>query len=69
MSKVAKYEAENVGRPSFGGRQFLDAVTIRQALSMRDRQGIKPGDIERILRLKKGVVDRLGKQGVVSELL
>ncbi|PLB54632.1 hypothetical protein P170DRAFT_505365 [Aspergillus steynii IBT 23096] len=69
INKIAKYEVENIGRPSFAGRQFLDAVTIRQALSMRDRQGIRPGEIERILRLKKGVVDRLGKQGVVAELL
>lgn len=56
-----------MGRQSHQGREFLDAMTIRQVLSMRDRQGLAPGDIERLLRLKKGVVGRLGERGVVSE--
>lgn len=34
---------------------------------MRDRQKLRDVDIERTLRLKKGVVGRLGERGVVSE--
>jgi hypothetical protein len=36
---------------------------------MRDRQKLRDSDIERTLRLKKGVVRRLGEKGVVSEAL
>ena len=68
IAKAAEREVELVGRPGFAGREYLDALTIRQALSMRDRQGLPAGEIERLLRLKKGVVDRLGQKGVVSEV-
>ncbi|KAE8158975.1 Oligosaccharyltransferase subunit Ribophorin II-domain-containing protein [Aspergillus tamarii] len=68
IAKAAEREVELVGRPGFTGREYLDALTIRQALSMRDRQGMPSGEIERLLRLKRGVVDRLGKKGVVSEV-
>lgn len=67
ITRLAEQEQEAFGRPSHPGREFLDALTIRQVLSMRDRQRLSPGDIERLLRLRKGVVDRLGEKGVVSE--
>lgn len=35
---------------------------------MRDRQGLSPEEIESTLNLKRGVVERLGKRGVVSEI-
>ncbi|KAF7597274.1 hypothetical protein BBP40_008116 [Aspergillus hancockii] len=68
IAKAAEAEAEAFGRPSFTGREYLDALTIRQALSMRDRQGMPLGQIERLLQMKKGVMDRLGKKGIVSEV-
>jgi hypothetical protein len=68
IAKAAEAEAEAFGRTSFTGREYLDALTIRQALSMRDRQGMPSGEIERLLQMKKGVMDRLGKKGVVSEV-
>ncbi|CRG90105.1 hypothetical protein PISL3812_07146 [Talaromyces islandicus] len=67
ITKAAEQEQEAFGRPSHPGREFLDALTIRQIVSMRDRQRLSPGDIERLLRLKKGVVSRLGEKGIVSE--
>lgn len=67
ITKAAEQELESFGRPSHPGREYLDAMTIRQVLTMRDRQKLKDGDIERMLRLKKGVVGRLGERGVVSE--
>lgn len=36
---------------------------------MRDRQGLAPEEIEGTLRLKRGVVERLGRRGVVGEIL
>jgi hypothetical protein len=61
-------ETELLGRQSHEGREFLDVQTIRQALAMRDKQGLPTREIERLLRLKRGVVDRLGKKGVVTEV-
>ncbi|GFF54064.1 conserved hypothetical protein [Aspergillus lentulus] len=67
-AKAAQEESEQIGRPGFAGREFVDAWTIRQALTMRDRQGLSLGEIEGMLRLKKGVLGRLGAKGVVGEV-
>ncbi|PKX92922.1 uncharacterized protein P174DRAFT_452184 [Aspergillus novofumigatus IBT 16806] len=67
-AKAAQEEAEQIGRPGFAGREFVDAWTIRQALTMRDRQGLSLGEIEGMLKLKKGVLGRLGAKGVVGEV-
>ncbi|KAF9885816.1 hypothetical protein FE257_012287 [Aspergillus nanangensis] len=69
VTKAAEQEADAVGLPSFAGREFLDAFTIRQALSMRDRQGLPEGEIEQMLRLKKGVLGKLGGKGLVGDVV
>ncbi|KAI2713454.1 hypothetical protein CBS147332_5194 [Penicillium roqueforti] len=68
LTEAADKEAEHFGHAGHPGRSFLDAVTIQQVLTMRDKQGKRRGDIERFLGLKKGVLDRLGKDGVVSRI-
>ncbi|KAI2638377.1 hypothetical protein GGS21DRAFT_548872 [Xylaria nigripes] len=45
------------------GREFLDAPTLRRALALQAR-GVSARDIEATLRLKSGVVARLGTPGV-----
>lgn len=45
----------------------MDALTIRQALAMRDKQGLAEEEIESMLRLKRGIVGRLGRRGIVEE--
>ncbi|KAJ5731372.1 uncharacterized protein N7483_005880 [Penicillium malachiteum] len=67
ITKAAHDEALAVGNPNFTGRQFLDSLTIHQALTMRDQQKLPSGEIERMLRLKKGTIDKLGKSGIVSQ--
>lgn len=57
-----------LGRPDHEGREFIDVVTIRQLLQMRNRQNLPDEQIERLLRLKKGVVSRLGPKGLVAEV-
>ncbi|KAI0596570.1 hypothetical protein F4775DRAFT_564326 [Biscogniauxia sp. FL1348] len=47
------------------GRELVDAGTLKQALMMR-AHGVAATDIERRLRLKNGVVGRLGPEGVVG---
>lgn len=54
------------GRRGHEGRQFLDVYTIRQILTMRDERSRSAGQIEKALGLKRGVVERLGMQGVVA---
>lgn len=46
-----------------GRREFLDAGTVRRALALLHK-GTAPGDIEAALKLKPGVVARLGPRGV-----
>ncbi|KAJ5582596.1 hypothetical protein N7535_001216 [Penicillium sp. DV-2018c] len=68
LTEAADREAEEFGRAGHPGRSFLDALTIQQVLTMRDKQGMRRGDIERFLGLKKGVLERLGKDEIVSRI-
>lgn len=56
---------EDVGR---GGRRFLDVLTIRRVLVLRDEKGLGGAEIERGLGLGVGVVGRLGGRAVVGDL-
>lgn len=68
LMEAAEKEAEHFGHAGHPGRSFLDALTIQQVLTMRDKQGMRRGDIERFLGLKKGVLERLGKDEIVSRI-
>lgn len=59
LQDQATLEFEQPGR----GREFLDVGTLKQMLMMQAR-GSAPADIEKRLRLKSGVVGRLGPRGV-----
>lgn len=65
-NNIADEQAERAERGIFGDRQFADAFAIQQALQMRDVQNLPSGEIEAIMGLKKGFMDRLGAPGVVS---
>ncbi|KAL5000034.1 hypothetical protein BDV10DRAFT_41336 [Aspergillus recurvatus] len=60
ITREAEAETEELGKGGFEGRRYLDAFTIRQILAMRDKQGIGAEEIERALKLKRGVVRRVG---------
>lgn len=49
------------------GREYVDVGVLRQILMMRDRGHAAP-DIEKHLRLKSGVVGRVGPPGVIAPL-
>jgi len=66
LQEEADREFQQAGRRGHEGRQFLDVFLIRQILVMRDEKGKSAAEIERSLGLKKGVVDRLGSQGIVA---
>ncbi|KAE9367185.1 hypothetical protein N431DRAFT_487576 [Stipitochalara longipes BDJ] len=65
LAEEAEREFANIGKAGGEGRQFLDVVTIRKLLEMREA-GVEGGEIERRLELRKGVVGRLGMRGVVG---
>ena len=66
LAQEAEEEFENLGRKGAPGRRFLDVVTIRQVLMMRDDLGKEDAEIEAQLGLRKGIVRKLGPRGVVS---
>ena len=67
LSQEAEKEFIQAGRAGHAGRQFLDVITIRQVLMLRDEKGLAEGEIEKRLGLRKGVVGRLGPKGVVGD--
>lgn len=68
-TRAAQEETVRMSSPGFEGREFLDALTIQQALTMRDFQGVPESEIERVLRLKKGFMGRFGKDKMVSRVV
>ncbi|KAK0657149.1 hypothetical protein B0T16DRAFT_425485 [Cercophora newfieldiana] len=65
IQEQADLELENMGRPGAQGRELLDIATVKKILIMRQR-GDETADIELKLRLKPGVVARLGPLGIVA---
>lgn len=66
LQDEAEVEFMEGGKRGHAGRQYLDVYTIRQILQMRDQRGQSDKEIERVLGLKDGVVERLGGKGVVG---
>jgi len=67
LAHSAEEEFAQAGRIGHSGRQFLDVVTIRQILMLRDERNVNEGEIEKRLGLKKGIVAKLGPKGVVGD--
>ncbi|KAK3310270.1 uncharacterized protein B0T15DRAFT_31584 [Chaetomium strumarium] len=65
LEAQAKDELENMGKSTDQGRAFLDIGTVKQILVLRQR-GESAAEIESRLRLKPGIVARLGPQGMVA---
>ena len=65
MQEEVDEEMAGVGRRGFEGRRFADANTVRRILQMRDAGGASDAEIETRFGLRKGVVAKLGKKGVV----
>lgn len=64
IQDLAAADDENISQH---GREFLSALTIRDALVLRSR-GVDPNTIEKRLRLKAGVIARLGPRGLFEAL-
>ncbi|TVY25109.1 hypothetical protein LHYA1_G005964 [Lachnellula hyalina] len=55
LAEEADREFESIGRRGARGRSFLDVVTLRQVLVLRER-GVGEGEIEKRLELREGTV-------------
>jgi hypothetical protein len=66
LAKVFEEESESLGRGSFTGRTLISAAEIKNLLSMRDNARRLPCEIEKQLRLRPGVIGKLGQPGVVG---
>ncbi|PGH08752.1 hypothetical protein AJ80_07790 [Polytolypa hystricis UAMH7299] len=66
LAREADAELESLGRASQQDRRFLDVVSLRQVVGMRER-GVSDRVIERQFRLGEGVLEELGPRGVVGE--
>lgn len=65
IGKLWEEESESLGRASFQGRTLISAGQIKEVLEMREH-GMSASDIEKRLRLRSGLVQRLGAGGVVA---
>src|SRR5439155_19045201 len=66
LAEEAEAEALSIGKKGFPGRRFVDVVTLRQVLRLRDDGGVADTEIEKRLGLKRGTVGRLGRRGLVG---
>lgn len=68
ISAEAEADMESLGRKGHGGRRFVDVVSLKQIISMRDTQGVSEEVIETQFGLKKGTLANLGPKGVVTDV-
>lgn len=69
LQQQADLELQQARKPDFPGRSFVDSTTIRQIIAMRDDRGMSSDQIEKLLELKKGTVERLGPKGLIGGLV
>lgn len=65
IGKVWEEERDALGRGSFAGRTMLNAGELAEVIQLRD-EGMAVGEIEKKMRLSRGLVGRLGVRGVVA---
>ncbi|EGD94172.1 hypothetical protein TESG_01697 [Trichophyton tonsurans CBS 112818] len=68
IAAEAEADMESLGRKDHAGRRFVDVVSLKQIISMRDGQGVSEEVIERQFGLKKGTLANLGPKGVVADV-
>ena len=64
-NRLWEEESESLGRSSFQGRTLISAQQIREVLELKER-GLATGEIEKRLRLRSGLVGKLGAGVIVG---
>jgi hypothetical protein len=65
LQRLAEAEVASVGQKGYAGREFLDIGTIARVLALL-QAGEGALSIEKQLKLKSGVVDRLRSRGTIA---
>ena len=65
LAAEADAEFARTGKAADQGRRFVDVITLRQVLVLRDK-GVSDEQIESQFGLGDGVVGSLGRRGVVG---
>jgi hypothetical protein len=65
INKLWEEENASLGKGSFQGRTMISAAQIREVLTMKE-SGMESGEIERRMRLRAGLVKRLGVGSLVA---
>lgn len=67
LQQEAEEDFESMGLANTQGRRFLDMRTMVDAMKLRGH-GLADKDIEARLRIRPGLLERLGPQGVLSHV-
>ncbi|KAK7421668.1 hypothetical protein QQZ08_009842 [Neonectria magnoliae] len=67
LQQEAEEDFESMGRANTQGRRFLDMRTMVDAIKLRGH-GLADKDIEARLRIRPGLLDKLGRQGVLAHV-
>ena len=67
LQQLAEEDFEAMGHSSSQGRRFLDMRTMVEAMQLRSR-GTSNADIEKRLGLQARVLDKLGRQSIISHI-
>jgi hypothetical protein len=57
-----------MGRPNYEGRQLLSVREIKDVLRAREDASKSLREIEKTMKLKAGILDKLGREGVVMNV-
>jgi hypothetical protein len=59
---------DNLGRPNYEGRQLLTIREVKDVLRAREDGSKSLREMEKTMRLKPGILDKLGREGVVMNV-
>ena len=68
LQQEAEAEFAKTSRSDGAEKRFIDVMSIRQILDMRDEKGMNNADIEQKMGLAAGIVRALGPKGVVGDV-
>lgn len=67
-ANIADEDSARMRMGHHGDRSLADAFLIQQALQMRDVQNLPADEIENIMGLRTGFIERLGEKGIVAKI-
>lgn len=66
IAEEVNMDFEEMGKPGFLGRRYIEAKILSQILALRDAGALDDRSIEKKYDLRSGLLDQLGNKGTVS---